>query len=144
MPELYSSRFCRALLNFSALTMGLFLVGVCQVNAQEKSLVDRLSEGDHPVEAILRPEKTVERFKEAIDRNYVTIKFTDTRGGTELGMRLDKNACKFEDADFEIGEGTVHLEGLLTLNYVKVRLVADIELATLEGTGHLVKIDDSP
>jgi uncharacterized protein YbdZ (MbtH family) len=49
---------------------------------REKSLVDRLCEGDHPVEAGLRPEKTVKLFKDAIDRNYVHIKFTQTRGGT--------------------------------------------------------------
>ena len=51
---------------------------------REKSLADRLCEGDHPVETGLRPEKTVKLFKEAIDRNYVHIKFTNTRGGTEL------------------------------------------------------------
>jgi uncharacterized protein YbdZ (MbtH family) len=53
----------------------------------EKSLVDKLCEGDHPVEAGLRPEKTAKLFKEAIDRNYAHIKFTETRGGTELGVR---------------------------------------------------------
>jgi uncharacterized protein YbdZ (MbtH family) len=104
---------------------------------REKSLIDRLSEGDHPVEAGLRPEKTVKLFKEAIGRNFVHIKFTETRGGTELGLRLDRNACDFSRADFENGNGTVHVEGGLTLNYVKVKCVADIDLSTLEGTGHL-------
>src|SRR3954454_1697593 len=40
----------------------------------EKSLVERLCETEHPVEAGLRPERTVKLFKEAIDRNYVHIK----------------------------------------------------------------------
>jgi uncharacterized protein YbdZ (MbtH family) len=106
---------------------------------REKSLVDRLCEGDHPVEASLRPEKTVKLFKEAIDRNYVHVKFTKTRGGTELGVRLDREACDFSQADFDKGSGTVHVEGNLTLDYVKVKCIADIDLATLDGTGHLEK-----
>jgi len=107
----------------------------------EISLVDRLCEGEHEVEAGLRPEKTVKLFKEAIDRSYVHIKFTGTRGGTELGVRLDREACDFSGADFERGEGQVHIEGGLTLDYVKVRCVADIDLSTLAGKGHLVKVE---
>jgi len=108
---------------------------------REKSLVDRLCEGDHPVAVGLRPEKTVKVFKEAIDRNYVHIKFTDTKGGTELGIALDNGACDFTGADFEKGAGSVHIEGGLTLDYVKVKCVADIDLRTLEGKGHLVKVE---
>jgi uncharacterized protein YbdZ (MbtH family) len=108
---------------------------------REKSLVDMLCEGDHSVEVGLRPEKSVKLFKEAIDRDYVHIKFTDTRGGTELGVRLDRDACDFSKADFESDTGTVHLEGGLTLDYVKVRCAADIELRTLKGTGHLAKVE---
>jgi uncharacterized protein YbdZ (MbtH family) len=107
---------------------------------RERSLVDRLCEGDHPVEAGLRPEKTVKLFKEAIDRDYVHIKFTATRGGTELGVRLDREACDFSGADFEAGTGTVHLEGGLMLDYVTVRCIADLDLSTLEGKGHLVAV----
>jgi uncharacterized protein YbdZ (MbtH family) len=107
---------------------------------REKSLVERLCEGDHPIEAGLRPEKTVKLFKEAVDRNYVHIKFTDTRGETELGVRLDHDACDFSQADFENSTGSVHIEGGLTLDYVKVRCIAEIDLGTLEGTGHLVKV----
>jgi uncharacterized protein YbdZ (MbtH family) len=108
---------------------------------RERSLVERLCEGDHPVEASLRPEKTVKLFKEAIDRNYVHIKFTKTKGGTELGVRLDRGASDFSQADFDNGGGTVHVEGNLTLDYVKVRCIADIDLATLEGKGHLEKVE---
>jgi len=104
---------------------------------REKSLVDRLSEGDHPVEVSLRPEKTVKLFKEAIDRGYVHIKFTDTQGGTELGVRLDREATDLDNVDFEGQTGNVRLVGGLTLNYVKVRLTADIDLKTLIGKGHL-------
>lgn len=111
-------------------------------NIKEGSdLVDRLCKGDHPVEAALRPERTLNIFKEAMDRNYVHIKFTGTRGGTELGVRLDRGLCDLSQADFEAGTGTVHLAGNLTLDYVKVRCIADLDLKTLEGTGHLEKLD---
>ena|SRR5262245_41768103 len=107
----------------------------------EKSLVDRLCEGDHLVKAGLRPEKTVKLFKEAIDRDYVHIKFTQTRGGAELGVRLDRDACDFSQANFENGSGTVHIVGNLTLDYVRVRCIADIDLNTLEGKGQLEKVE---
>ena len=108
---------------------------------REKSLVDRLCEGEHPVEGGLRPEPTVKLFKEAIDRKYVHIKFTDTKGGTELGVSLDMQACNFSNADFEKGVGVLHLEGGLTLDYVKVRCIAEIELESLSGRGHLVRVE---
>jgi Core binding factor beta subunit len=106
-----------------------------------QSLVDRLCEGDHAVEVGLRPERTMKLFKDAIERNYVHIKFTETKGGTELGIQLDRNASDFGAADFENGKGTVHVEGNLTLDSVKVRCVADIDLSTLQGRGHLVKVE---
>ncbi|UCE20075.1 MAG: MbtH family NRPS accessory protein [Gemmatimonadota bacterium] len=107
-----------------------------------ETLVQRLSKGDHPVEASLRPEKTVHAFKESIDRGYVHIKFTGTRGGTELGFRLDAEATDLGQADFDTHTGSVHLVGSLTLDYVKVRCVADVDLSTLAGKGHL-EIEES-
>jgi len=107
---------------------------------RRKSLVDRLCEGDHAVTVGLRPERTVKLFKEAIDGDYVHIKFTETKGGTELGCRLDRDTSDFSAADFENEKGSVHVEGNLTFEYVKVKCVADIDLSTLEGRGHLVKL----
>lgn len=104
-------------------------------------LVQRLSQGNHPVEASLRPEKTVAALKESIDRSYVHIKFTNTKGGTELGVKLDLEASNFNSADFEGQTGKVHLVGNLTLNYVKVKCIADIDLETLVGSGHLEPIE---
>jgi hypothetical protein len=103
-------------------------------------LVQRLSEGDHPV--VARRADSAEELKQSIDRGYVLITFTDTRGGTELGIRLDETTTDLSGADFSQATGTVHLVGNLTLNYVKVRCVADVELATLEGKGHLEIMED--
>ena len=104
---------------------------------KEDDLVERLSQGEHPVEASLRPEKNVQAFKDGIDRGYVHIKFTSTRGGTELGVRLDRDALNLSEADFDRKTGTLHLEGGVTLNYRKVKCIADIDLKTLAGQGHL-------
>ena len=105
-------------------------------------LVQRLSTGDHPVEASLRPAKTVQAFKECIERGYVHIKFPNTQGGTELGVRLDQEATDLSQADFDNHIGYVHLVGGLTLNYVKVRSIADIDLTTLTGKGHLEPVEE--
>lgn len=106
-------------------------------------LVQRLSQGNHPVEASLRPKKTATAFKESIDRGYVHIKFMNTQGGTELGMRLDTKASNWQEADFESETGKVYLVGNLTLNYEQVRCIADIDLKTLEGKGHLEPVSES-
>jgi hypothetical protein len=103
-------------------------------------LVRRLCEGDHPIEVSLRPNKTVEALKEWIDRKYVHIRFTDTKGGTELGFALDPEWTDIGQADFGKGSGWVKLVGRLTLDYVKVRCIANIELETLNGRGHLEAI----
>ncbi|RPI77064.1 MAG: MbtH domain protein [Desulfobacteraceae bacterium] len=96
-------------------------------------LVQKLAAGDHPI--VTQRYKTVEELKQAIDRGYVLIKFTDTRGGTELGVRLDQQRSDWSKADFAKATGTAHLAGDLTLNYVKVRCVADVDLSVLAGAG---------
>jgi hypothetical protein len=72
------------------------------------------------------------------EMGYVLVKFTETRGGTELGFPLDRDATDISGADFENATGTVHVEGHLILNDDPVRCIADIDLATLKGTGRLV------
>ncbi len=104
-------------------------------------LVARLAQGKHPV-TVGGPKPSVAELKKRIEEiGYVFIKFTDTRGGTDLGVRVDKAATTLQHADFNRATGVVHVEGTLTLNYVPVRCVADIDLATLNGTGHLVVVE---
>lgn len=101
-------------------------------------LVQRLSQGEHPV-VVGGPTATLAEFQKRVeDMGYVFIKFTQTRGGTDLGVRVDKAATDLHQANFGQGTGVAHVEGTLTLNYVPVRCVADIDLATLSGRGHLV------
>jgi uncharacterized protein YbdZ (MbtH family) len=108
---------------------------------REKTLVERLCEESHSVEVGLRPEKNPKLFKEAIDRGYVHIRFTDTKGGTEVGVRLDGDTSDFSAADFENGKGHAHVEGSLTLDYVKVKCIADIDLSTLAGKGSMMRVE---
>ena len=105
-------------------------------------LVQRLTEGDHPV-TVGGPQPSLEEFQKRVqDMGYVFIKFPETRGGTDIGVKVDKNATDLSRVDFEQGTGVAHVEGTLTLDYVKVRCVADIELETLYGTGHLVALEE--
>jgi len=107
-----------------------------------RSLVDRLSEGDHPVEIRLRPENTPAAVKRCIDRGYIHVRFPETKGGTELGLRLSADHSDWRGGDFDAATGRIHLVGDLTLDMVKVQCIADIDLSTLQGRGHLRPIDD--
>lgn len=102
-------------------------------------LVERLTNGPQPI--VAGRSASSRELREQIERGFVLLKFTDTRGGTELGSRLDKQQTRLDGADFENGTGHVHLVGSLTLNYDKVQLVADIDLASLQGTGYLVLVE---
>ncbi len=97
---------------------------------------------DQRIVVSLRPEPTVAALKAAIDRGYVHIKFTETRGGTELGIPVDTQRSDFSHADFDKGTGEFTLAGELTLDYVRVRFEGKVDLAAMEGTGHLVILQD--
>jgi hypothetical protein len=114
---------------------------VKNANNQQKKLnelVEKLTK-KHDVECA-RPEKTAEALKECIDRDYVHVMFKKT--GTELGIQLDRRFCKFEEADFENAKGKVQLVGGLTLNYDKVKCIAEVDLTTCEGKGYLEPVND--
>jgi|SRR5579859_1422733 len=107
-------------------------------------LTERLANGDHPV-TVGGPQPSVEELRRRLaEVGYVSIKFTATRGGTDLPIRLDRDASDLSAADFDQASGTVHIEGTLVLNDDPVRCVADIDLSTLDGTGHLVPEGAAP
>jgi uncharacterized protein YbdZ (MbtH family) len=106
-----------------------------------ESLVERLCAEDQPVAVALRPEPSVKAFKQALDGGYVRVKFANTNGGTELGFKVDKDASDLSEADFNEGTGRVRVVGGLSLDYTKVRCIANIDLATLAGLGRLEKVE---
>ena len=107
-------------------------------SSHEDDLVSRLSAREQAVQLVLLPEKNVQTLKSDIERGYVHVKFTETKGGTELGIKLDEEACCFNDVDTP--DGHIHLEGNLTLNYEQVRCTADIHTQSMEGKGRLNRL----
>jgi hypothetical protein len=99
-------------------------------------LVQRLGEGKHEVVIGHRDEDYAE-IKQRIEDGYIHVKFTQTRGGTELGINVDLAATNVKDVNFDKGQGLLHIEGTTNLNYNDVRCIADIDLATRKGTGFL-------
>lgn len=97
-------------------------------------LVERLSSKKYSVQAN-RPDKNAAELKKRIDMNFVHIFFKET--GTELGIFLDQEKCDYSNVNWEEGTGKVHFEGAITLNYEKVRCVADINVKTMNGKGKL-------
>ncbi|MEU0031501.1 hypothetical protein [Streptomyces sp. NPDC006335] len=105
-------------------------------------LTQRLST-DQPV-AVGGPNPSLEEFRTRLDEiGTVFIKFTETRGGTDLGIQLDRSASDTSGADFDQGSGSVHVEGTLILNDDHVRCIADIDLTTLKGTGRLKAVAEA-
>ena len=104
-------------------------------------LVEKLCNGEHSVEVSLRPKQTVQALSERLDLGHVHIKFTETKGGTELGVPLDREHTDTSKADFERETGHVTISGKLTLDYVNVRCLAEIELPSLKGVGRLERLD---
>lgn len=102
-------------------------------------LVEKLSQGDH---AVIYP-GTAEELKSAIDRGYVHVKFSETRGGTELGFQLDREASDLSSGKFAEGSGQIRVAGRLNLDGVDVRCVADVDLESLQGKGRLELLEES-
>jgi hypothetical protein len=103
-------------------------------------LVQRLSEGQHAVDFESRT-KELKGIKERIDNGFVFVTFTQTMGGTELGINIEPELTDLSKTDFEQGNGTFQVSGTCTLNYQKVRCIADIDLATRKGIGRLIPLD---
>ena len=106
-------------------------------------LVQRLSQGDHKITYRPRRDDARGELRAAVEREYVHVLFTETRGGTELGFRPDPARSDLSGANWDAGEGSIHLEGELNLDGVPVRCVADLDLGTVEGTGHLEVLQPS-
>ncbi len=103
-------------------------------------LVQKLTQ-EQPVIVSLRPHPTREGLKQALDRGWLHVKFTETRGGTELGVPIDRQGSDLSGADLDTGTGVIRISGPLTLDYVDVRLVAQIDIGTFQGTGHLEVVE---
>jgi len=102
-------------------------------------LVERLTK-PQKVTIGTRLEDRLDDLRGQAERGYVFVKFTETRGGTELGVRVEPDASDLAAA--QKGQGTITVVGKLILNYVRVRCHATVELPSLDGTGYLEVIEE--
>ena len=91
---------------------------------------------EQPVVFFARRDDGLTELKAAVDRKFVHVKFTETRGGTELGVPVDAGS-DLSGADWGAKKGMIHVEGDLELDGVRVRCIADLDIASLQGTGRL-------
>jgi uncharacterized protein YbdZ (MbtH family) len=101
------------------------------------TVVETLSRGDHLVEVAGLGEDPLRRLRERIELGHVMVRFPETRGGTELGVRFDPKALELAGCDLDAGRGKLALRGELTLDGTRVRVHADIDVASMAGRGRL-------
>jgi len=100
-------------------------------------LAHRLSRGDHGITDRPGRDNAWTGLRAAIEREYVHVPFTETRGGTEAGFRLDPAPSGLPGESWEEGEGPIRLEDRLSLVGVTVRCVADPDPRKMAGAGLL-------
>ncbi|RYE14547.1 MAG: MbtH domain protein [Rickettsiales bacterium] len=105
-------------------------------------LIEKLSIGKHPIAFELKSRKIHEIKHRLIELKFVSIKFINTKGGTELGINIEDQFTCFNNANFDECRGNIHVVGWCILNYYKVRCTADIDLATKEGIGYLELLNE--
>lgn len=102
-------------------------------------LVKRLGT-PQPVVIGTRLDDRLDDLRGQIERGYVFVKFTETRGGTELGVRIEADRSDLSAA--QTGEGVIKVVGRLVLDYVPVRVYANISVPALDGEGHLEIVEE--
>lgn len=107
-----------------------------------RNLVDYLCAGEHPVNAVLRPGESADLLRSCIQRRHVHIQFTDTQGGTELGVRLDDGVESEALEQLASQSGPIVIRGRLVLDSVPVRCIARLDPCTFRGTGKLERIEE--
>ena len=100
------------------------------------SLVEKLKVRQ-PVEFESRTKSLDDIKKRLLETKFVFVTFPKTNGQTEIGISVDTDAINVKDADFNQGNGTISITGTCELNYQKIRCVADIDLASKKGMGHI-------
>jgi hypothetical protein len=92
----------------------------------------------HPVAIDWSPEATVADIKDGIERGFIPVAFVEAPDLPGVGITLDPEATDLSGADWDGDRGSIRLEGQGTIYAVgKVRVVADIDLATKAGRGQI-------
>jgi len=82
---------------------------------------------------------SVDKLRRAVEIGYVLVKFTQTKGGTELGCNIknEDSRCKAE-----FTENTVSIHGRLKLDFTPILVHAKINLDTFQGTAYVEETKD--
>lgn len=99
------------------------------------TLIDFLGNGQHPVILEQRISEQNDLFKK-LREGFVFIRFTDTKGETELGVNLIPSECNLEDL-FKEKSKKAHLVGTCELNFVPVKCVVEVDLDNRAGLASL-------
>ena len=87
-------------------------------------------------------EPDLAQLRRAIDLRLVLVKFTETRGGTELGANLRSDDGALAPDSVAWNDNTLTVRGRLKLDYTPVQLDATIDLKSFVGHGKLTVIPD--
>lgn len=104
-------------------------------------LVTKLSEEKHPILFEPRTED-INEIKERLKSGFVFVRFTDTQGGTELGITVDSALTDIDPTIFEKSKSNFKLVGTCELNFHKVRCIAEIDLPSQQGFAQLELLND--
>jgi hypothetical protein len=99
-------------------------------------LIEKLSQ-TQDIELAIRPVVNADSLRSALERGFVPVRFPRTKGGTELGIKLDPAGSVWSREDLSKGAGQMQLAGEVTLNYKKARFSGIIDISTLRGSGCL-------
>lgn len=105
-------------------------------------LINTLTKGKHSIEFEPRT-KDLDELRERIKRGFVFIKFTETQGGTELGINIDEDSSKLDGTLLAKEAKVIKIVGTCELNYHKVKCHAEVDLKTRKGLGYLELIEDT-
>jgi len=105
-------------------------------------LVEKLLNKQH-IDFESRTESMQEIKERLTEMKFVFVTFTETNGGTELGINVDLALTNIRNADFEQGTGVISVVGTCKLNYQRIRCIAEVDLSTKKGTGYLEPLDEA-
>jgi uncharacterized protein YbdZ (MbtH family) len=108
----------------------------CDRTDGQTGLVERLSQGEHPVRLVLNGEHPREMFRNCLDLGYVRVCFTQTRGQTIFSLILDDTQTRTQMTPGS-DRAYAHLVGHINLDGKACLCVLDIDLVSFTGQGRL-------
>lgn len=95
------------------------------------TLVAFLMSKQQPVKAVLKPDETLDEFVACMNRKFVNLVFTDTKGSTEIGITLTESTLKADEIDDSTE--TIILQGKCGLNFEKIKVKVELSLKDFTG-----------